>query len=58
MVNYSSLWYSDNILCHRCHKNLRGISLKNIAMAKQNLSLDLCANCIAEIAYETKDFRS
>ena len=38
-------------------KNLKGISLINFNLAKQNLSLDLCANCIAEIAHETKEFR-
>ncbi len=57
MVKYGSIWYSKDIFCHRCQKNLKGISLINFDLAKQNLSFDLCANCIAEIAHETKDFR-
>lgn len=58
MTIYGSLWHSDDIFCHRCHKNLKGICLKSMEMSMKNTSLNLCANCIAEIAYETKDFRN
>lgn len=57
MSIYGSIWNSGDILCHRCHKNLKGICLKSMEMSEKSISLNLCANCIEEIANETKDFR-
>ena len=57
MVEYGSNWYTNDIFCQRCSKSRRGISLRSIEMSKKNLSLDLCANCLSDIASETKDLR-
>ena len=57
MVDYGSNWSTAEVFCQRCHKQKPGISLKSMKMTQFNLSLDLCANCIDDIAEETKEFR-
>jgi len=57
MVEYGSTWSTKSIFCQRCHKQKKGISLKSKEMVDFNISLDLCAICIFEIASETEDFR-
>ena len=57
MVEYNSTWASAEVFCQRCHRKRKGISLKNSEMSSFGLSLDLCANCIGEIASETEEFR-
>ncbi|MEK6850266.1 MAG: hypothetical protein AABX85_01690 [Nanoarchaeota archaeon] len=56
MVDYGSIWSTNNIFCQRCHRQKKGISLKNKKMSEFGLSLDLCPSCISEIALETEDF--
>ena len=57
MVEYGSTWSTAEIFCKRCQKKTKGISLKNIKMVEAGLSLDLCANCINDVADETEEFR-
>lgn len=57
MVEYGTIWSTADIFCHRCHKSKRGITMQNIKMVHYNLSLDICANCIHELAQETSEFR-
>lgn len=57
MVGYDSAWSTSEIFCQSCHRQRKGISLKSTIMSNYNISLDLCANCIAEIASETENLR-
>ena len=56
-MDFGTLWWTADIFCQRCHKSTKGIAFRNLAMTQADISLDLCAPCIADIADETKHFR-
>lgn len=56
MVEYNSIWMTGDIFCQICNKKRKGVLLQNTKMMELDVSLDLCPNCIANIAEKTKEF--